>query len=44
MRSDIDHLPPIQMNELAKVKQVLMEEFSEAVSRSNIASRKFGKI
>ncbi|OYY90795.1 MAG: DNA-binding protein [Sphingomonas sp. 28-66-16] len=44
MRNDIDHLPPIQMNELEKVKQVLMEEFSDAVSRSTTASRKLGKI
>lgn len=30
VRSDIDHLPPIQQGELDRVKQTLMGEFAEA--------------
>ncbi len=44
MRQDVDHLPPIQQLELARVKQVLMAEFGEAVSRSNQPWKKNGKI
>ena len=44
MRSDIDHLPPIQQGELERVKQLLMAEFSEAISRANQPWKKNGKI
>jgi predicted nucleotidyltransferase/HEPN domain-containing protein len=44
MRTDVDHLPPVQQGELRRVQDVLMEEFGEAISRSTSASRKYGKI
>lgn len=44
MRSDVDHLPPIQQTELARAKQILTAEFGEAISRSNQPSKKNGKI
>ena len=44
MRTDVDHLPLAQQGELARVQDVLMEEFSEAISRSTSPSRKYGKI
>lgn len=44
MRTDLDHLPPIQQSELERVTQILMEEFAEAISRSTSPSRKSGKI
>ena len=44
MRTDVDHLPSVQRGELARVQDVLMEEFGEAISRSTSSSRKSGKI
>ena len=44
MRSDIDHLPPVQQGELERVKQLLMAEFSEAISRATQPWKKNGKI
>ena len=44
MRSDIDHLPSVQQGELERVKQVLMAEFSEAISRASQPWKKNGKI
>lgn len=44
VRSDIDHLPPIQQGELETVKRVLLAEFSQAISRSNQPWKKNGKI
>ena len=44
MRTDIDHLPTVQQDELRRVQDILMEEFGEAISRSTSASRKYGKI
>ncbi len=44
MRSDIDHLPSIQQNELDRVKQLLMAEFAEATARGNQPWRKQGRI
>jgi predicted nucleotidyltransferase/HEPN domain-containing protein len=44
MRTDVDHLPQVQQDELTRVQDVLMEEFGEAISRSTSASRKYGKI
>ncbi|MEN2792896.1 hypothetical protein ABC974_24930 [Sphingomonas oligophenolica] len=34
MRKDIDHLPRTQQDELARVTQILMDEFSIAISRA----------
>jgi uncharacterized protein len=44
MRTDIDHLPPIQQNELERVKQLLRAEFAEAISRATQPWKKNGKI
>lgn len=44
MRTDVDHLPTVQQDELRRVQDVLMEEFGEAISRSTSALRKYGKI
>lgn len=44
MRKDIDHLPEVQQGELQRVQDVLMAEFSEAISRATSAWRKNGKI
>lgn len=44
MRSDIDHLPPVQQRELERVTQLLMAEFSEAISRATQPWKKNGKI
>lgn len=44
MRSDIDHLPPVQQSELDRVKQTLMGEFADAIARANQPWKKNGKI
>ncbi len=44
MRNDIDHLPPKQQAELARVQEILLHEFGEAISRSTAPSRRYGKI
>lgn len=44
MRSDLDHLPPTQQPELERVKQLLMTEFAEAISRATAPWKKNGKI
>ena len=44
MRRDVDHLPAVQRAELARVRDVLMTEFTEAIARSTSASRKSGKV
>ncbi len=44
MRRDVDHLPVVQQGELRRVQDVLMAEFSEAISRATSAWRKNGKI
>lgn len=44
VRSDIDHLPQRQQDELARVKQILMDEFAVAISRSTQPWKRNGKI
>lgn len=44
MRTDLDHLPAVQQSELARVRDLLIKEFDEAISRSTSASRKRGQI
>src|SRR5258705_11817771 len=44
MRTSIDHLPQVQQDELARVVQLLMGEFEQAISRATQASRRNGKI
>ncbi|MEI9850121.1 MAG: hypothetical protein WDN24_03720 [Sphingomonas sp.] len=44
MRSDVDHLPTIQRQELERVTAVLREEFSRAISTATQPWKKNGKI
>ena len=44
MRNDVHHLPLPQQDELAQVKQILMEEFSIATSRATQPWKKNGRI
>ncbi|TCM19052.1 putative nucleotidyltransferase [Novosphingobium sp. PhB165] len=44
MRMDIDHLPSIQQQELARATQILMEEFSVATSRATQPWKRNGKV
>jgi predicted nucleotidyltransferase/HEPN domain-containing protein len=44
MRSNIDHLPQVQQDELARVVRILMGEFEKAVARATQDWRKNGKI
>ncbi len=44
MRTTIDHLPQVQQDELARVVQILMEEFETATSRATQAWRRNGKV
>jgi len=44
MRTNIDHLPQVQQDELARVVQILMGEFELAISRATQPSRRNGKI
>ncbi len=44
MRSDIDHLPLVQQEELERAKQVLMTEFAKAIEGGNQPWRKSGRI
>jgi predicted nucleotidyltransferase len=44
MRSDIDHLPGIQQDELDRVKQLLMDAFAEATARATQPWKKNGRI
>lgn len=44
VRSDVDHLPEVQQNELTRVVSVLREEFSRAISTATQPWKKNGKI
>ncbi|WP_340268766.1 HEPN domain-containing protein [Sphingobium mellinum] len=44
MRHDVDHLPSVQQEELARVRQILMDEFAVAISRATQPWKKNGKI
>ena len=44
MKSDIDHLPAVQQDELERVQRVLMAEFAEAIAKATSPSRRNGKI
>lgn len=44
MRSDVDHLPPVQQAELERVTQTLMSEFAKAISPATQAWKRNGKI
>ncbi|CAN5616158.1 nucleotidyltransferase and HEPN domain-containing protein [soil metagenome] len=44
MRKDIDHLPQAQQDELARATQILMDEFSVAISRATQPWKKNGRV
>ena len=44
MKSDIDHLPTVQQDELERVQRILMAEFAEAIAKATTSSRRNGKI
>jgi len=44
VRNDVDHLPEAQQGELERVKQILMEEFSVAISHATQPWKKNGQI
>ncbi len=44
MRADVDHLPPTQQKELARVRHTVMEEFDTAVAGATQPWKKNGKI
>jgi predicted nucleotidyltransferase len=44
MRTDLDHLPQIQQDELARVVSILLQEFEAATARATQPSRRNGKV
>jgi uncharacterized protein len=44
VRNDVDHLPLSQQEELARVKQILLDEFSIATARATQSWKKNGKV
>lgn len=44
MKSDLDHLPDIQQRELARVEQILLEEFDTAIARATKPHKRHGKV
>jgi uncharacterized protein len=44
MRSNIEHLPQVQQDELVRVVRILMGEFEQAIARAGQAWRRNGKI
>ena len=44
MRTNIDHLPQVQQDELARVVRILMAEFEQATARASQPWRRNGKI
>src|SRR3954451_4900011 len=44
MRTDLDHLPPAQQDELARIVRILMAEFDAVTARASQPWRRNGKI
>jgi predicted nucleotidyltransferase/HEPN domain-containing protein len=44
MRTNIDHLPQVQQDELARVVRILMDEFEKAIARATQPARRNGRI
>jgi predicted nucleotidyltransferase/HEPN domain-containing protein len=44
MRNDVDHLPALQQDELERVKQILLDEFSVAILRATQPWKKNGRV
>ena len=44
MRTDLDHLPDVQQQELATIRQILLDEFSVAIGQATSTSRRHAKV
>ena len=44
MKSDLDHLPDVQQRELARVRDILLEEFDTAIARATKPHKRHGKV
>lgn len=44
MRTDLDHLPDVQQQELATIRQTLLDEFAVAVGQATSTSRRNAKV
>jgi predicted nucleotidyltransferase/HEPN domain-containing protein len=44
MRTDLDHLPDVQQQELAAIRQILLDEFSVAIAQATSTSRRNAKV
>jgi predicted nucleotidyltransferase/HEPN domain-containing protein len=44
MRTNVDHLPQVQQDELRRAVRILMDEFGEAIGRATQPNRRNGKI
>lgn len=44
MRNDVDHLPPVQQEELTRATRILMDEFAVATSRATQPWKKNGNV
>ncbi|KGB55934.1 putative nucleotidyltransferase [Sphingopyxis sp. LC81] len=44
MRNDLDHLPPNKQRELERVKQIIFEEFEDAIALATMGWKKKGRI
>lgn len=44
MKSDLDHLPDAQQRELARVRDILLEEFDVAIARATKPHKRHGKV
>jgi uncharacterized protein len=44
VRTDVDHLPQAQQEELARVRRILLDEFSVAIARATQPWKKNGKV
>ena len=44
MKSELDHLPDVQQRELARVRDILLEEFDHAIARATKPHKRHGKV
>ena len=44
MKSDLDHLPDVQQRELARVREILLEEFETAIAKATKPHKRGGKV
>ena len=44
MKTELDHLPERQQRELARVRDILLEEFDKAIATATQPNRRQGKV